>query len=100
MANVERERSRSYWMEEPAVDLPPLTDGATTDVLVIGAGIAGLVTAYELARAGRSVTVVDRGRFARGMTARTTAHLAFELDDFFSELADLRGRDAARHWYQ
>ncbi|MGE5540209.1 MAG: FAD-dependent oxidoreductase [Gemmatimonas sp.] len=100
MANVEQERSRSLWMDEPAIELPALTGGAATDVLVIGAGIAGLTTAYELARAGRSVTVVDRGRFARGMTARTTAHLAFELDDFYTELADLRGRDDARRWYE
>jgi glycine/D-amino acid oxidase-like deaminating enzyme/nitrite reductase/ring-hydroxylating ferredoxin subunit len=100
MASVEQERSRSLWMGEEAVELPPLSGNATADVLVIGAGIAGLVTAYELARDGRSVTVVDRGRFGRGMTARTTAHLSFELDDFYEALTDLRGRDDARRWYQ
>jgi glycine/D-amino acid oxidase-like deaminating enzyme/nitrite reductase/ring-hydroxylating ferredoxin subunit len=42
--------------------------------------------------------VVDRGRFGRGMSARTTAHLAFELDDYFHELAKSHGRNAARLW--
>ena len=32
------------------------------------------------------------------MTARTTAHLAFELDDYFHELAKSHGRNAARLW--
>jgi glycine/D-amino acid oxidase-like deaminating enzyme len=97
--NVEQERSRSLWMDLPAIDLPPLPRDVSTDVLVIGAGIAGLSAAYELALSGREVTVVDRGRPARGMSARTSAHLAFELDDFFYELVRARDMDAARHYY-
>ena len=31
------------------------------DVIVVGAGIAGLVTAYRLAQRGRSVVVIERG---------------------------------------
>src|SRR2546430_8140097 len=33
------------------------------------------------------------------MTARTTAHLATELDDFYSELIRVRGEDEARIYY-
>ena len=98
--NVEHERSRSLWMETPAPQLTPLKADAQTDVLVIGAGIMGLMSAYELAREGRQVLVVDRGRFGRGMTARTTAHLAFEIDDMFQELAKRHGPAHARLWYE
>jgi len=98
--NAEEERTRSLWMEVDAPRLTPLATDAETEVLVIGAGIAGLSTAYELARAGRRVMVVDRGRFGRGMTARTTAHLAFEIDDYFQELAKGHGQDQARLWYE
>ena len=81
--NVGDERSRSCWMDlTPVIDAPPLTADASCDVVVIGSGIAGLSTAYELARFGRSVIVIDRGGIGNGMTARTTAHLASELDDF------------------
>jgi glycine/D-amino acid oxidase-like deaminating enzyme/nitrite reductase/ring-hydroxylating ferredoxin subunit len=97
--NVEAERSRSLWMEVPAPRLGALDADADTDVLVIGAGVVGLTTAYELARGGRRVMVLDRGRFGRGMTARTTAHLSFELDDYFHELIKAFDVEHARQWY-
>ncbi|MFN3943441.1 MAG: FAD-dependent oxidoreductase [Allosphingosinicella sp.] len=98
--NVGDERSRSCWMEEgPAADAPPLESHATCDVVVVGSGIAGLSTAYELARFGRQVIVIDRGRIGWGMTVRTTAHLATELDDFYSELIAIRGEDDARIYH-
>src|SRR5947208_3159006 len=71
----------------------------TCCVVVIGSGLAGLLTAYELSRFGRTVIVIDRGRIGRGMTARTTAHLSSELDDFYSELIRVRGEDEARIYY-
>ena len=98
--NVEQELSRSFWMEVDPPQLPRLLEDLETEVLVIGAGIAGLSTAYELAESGRRVTVLDRGRFGRGMTARTTAHLTFEIDDFFHELIKMHGLDHARLWYE
>jgi len=98
--NVGDERSTSYWMHEsPVIDAPPLDSNAQCDVVVIGAGMAGLSTAYELARFGRLVIVIDRGGIGNGMTARTTAHLATELDDFYSELIRVRGEDEARLYH-
>ena len=98
--NVADERSRSCWIEDGlAIEASPLQRDQTCDVVVIGSGIAGLSTAYELGRFGRSVIVIDRGNIRRGMTARTTAHLATELDDFYAELIRVRGEDEARLYY-
>lgn len=72
--NVADEHSRSFWMTEtPVIDAPPLTGDLRCDVAIVGSGIAGLSIAYELARCGRSVVVIDRGGIGTGMTARTTA---------------------------
>jgi len=99
--NVGDEHSVSFWMENgPAIDAPRLTADEDCDVVVVGSGIAGLSTAYELARLGRSVIVIDRGGIGTGMTARTTAHLATELDDFYSELIRVRGEDEARTYHE
>jgi len=98
--NVGNEHSKSFWIAEiPAIACSPLTANEQCDVAVVGAGIAGLSTAYELARHGRSVVVIDRGEIGTGMTARTTAHLATELDDFYSELISVRGEDEARIYH-
>jgi glycine/D-amino acid oxidase-like deaminating enzyme/nitrite reductase/ring-hydroxylating ferredoxin subunit len=62
----------------------------------VGAGIAGLSSAYELANSGRSVVVIDRGTIGGGMTSRTTAHLTPICDDAISGLIELRGEETAR----
>lgn len=98
--NVGDERTRSCWMETaPAIEAPELDRDEQCDVAVVGSGIAGLSTAYELCRAGRSVVVIDRGRVGNGMTARTTAHLTTEVDDRYSELIRVRGEDEARRYH-
>jgi glycine/D-amino acid oxidase-like deaminating enzyme/nitrite reductase/ring-hydroxylating ferredoxin subunit len=96
-ANAKAEQTASLWMPiEVAPDAPRLKGAQTCDVIVVGAGIAGLSVAYELAESGRSVAVLDRGPIAGGMTARTTAHLAPICDDGVSALAELRGEKTAR----
>jgi glycine/D-amino acid oxidase-like deaminating enzyme/nitrite reductase/ring-hydroxylating ferredoxin subunit len=98
--NVGNEHSTSFWMKEtPITTASPLAGDVTCDVVVVGSGIAGLSTAYELTRCGKSVVVIDRGGIGTGMTARTTAHLATELDDRYFDLIRIRGEDEARLYY-
>ncbi len=74
----------------------PLTADTTADVVIVGAGIAGLTTAYLLTQEGRRVVVLDDGPILSGETGRTTAHLANALDDRFYRLEKLFGEDGAR----
>ena len=95
--NVFEEHSRSLWMDvECAPEARPLRGSKTADICIIGSGIAGLSTAYELSQRGLSVIVLDRGRIGMGMTARTTAHLAPPCDDSFDSLVSVRGVENAR----
>ncbi|HJZ80250.1 MAG TPA: FAD-binding oxidoreductase, partial [Pyrinomonadaceae bacterium] len=73
-----------------------LNKDTRANVCIIGAGIAGLTTAYLLACEGKSVVVLDDGPIGGGMTARTTAHLTNALDDRFYELERLFGEDGSR----
>lgn len=76
--------------------LSPLAEDVRVEVCVVGAGIAGLSTAYLLAREGRSVVVLDHGRVGGGETGHTTAHLANAMDDGFTRLERMHGRNRAR----
>jgi glycine/D-amino acid oxidase-like deaminating enzyme/nitrite reductase/ring-hydroxylating ferredoxin subunit len=98
--NVSEERTVSVWMDvEVRPDALPLMEDTQADTVVIGGGIAGLSSAYELAQRGHSVIVLDRGRIGMGQTARTTAHLACDSDDSFEALISTRGLDAAKLFY-
>jgi glycine/D-amino acid oxidase-like deaminating enzyme/nitrite reductase/ring-hydroxylating ferredoxin subunit len=74
----------------------PLSENLTADVCVVGAGIAGVMTAYLLARADRQVVLIDDGPVGGGMTGRTTAHLVNALDDRFYEIEKMLGEECAR----
>jgi glycine/D-amino acid oxidase-like deaminating enzyme/nitrite reductase/ring-hydroxylating ferredoxin subunit len=91
------EKTQSLWMatsSRPAFG--PLRADTAVDVCIVGAGIAGLTTAYFLAREGRSVLVLDDGPIAGGQTQRTTAHLSNAIDDRFFEVEKIHGEEGCR----
>jgi glycine/D-amino acid oxidase-like deaminating enzyme/nitrite reductase/ring-hydroxylating ferredoxin subunit len=89
--------TQTLWMA--TADVPsyePLTEDLRVDVCVVGAGIAGMTTAYMLAKEGKRVVVLDDGPVAGGETGRTTAHLSFVLDDRYYVLERVHGEKGAR----
>jgi glycine/D-amino acid oxidase-like deaminating enzyme/nitrite reductase/ring-hydroxylating ferredoxin subunit len=90
-------RTDSLWMLTSDLRVPPaLARDLRTEVCVIGAGIAGITTAYVLAKAGKRVVVLDDGAPGGGETGRTTAHLSNALDDRYHVLERLHGLDGSR----
>lgn len=88
--------SQSLWMEVLLPFFPSLSSNVNADVCIVGAGIAGLTCAYTLAKAGKSVVVIDQGAIAGGQTARTTAHLTYVLDDRYYNLEKTFSEEGAR----
>ena len=86
-----------YWTA--SATFPPfarLAADLDTDVVVVGAGITGLTTAYLLASAGRRVAVVERDRCALADTGHTSAHLTMVTDTRLTALVSRFGRDHAQ----
>jgi glycine/D-amino acid oxidase-like deaminating enzyme/nitrite reductase/ring-hydroxylating ferredoxin subunit len=90
------ENSRSLWQAtEQLPHYPPLRGMITVDVCIVGAGIAGLTTAYLLARQGVSVAVLEAFDIGSGETGRTTAHIAVP-DDRYWAIEEAYGVDVSR----
>ncbi|WP_283691658.1 FAD-dependent oxidoreductase [Clostridium perfringens] len=69
-----------------------------TDVLVIGAGIAGILTAYMLKQKGRDVVLIDAAEIASGNTKNTTAKITSQHDLIYSKLISEFGEEKARQY--
>lgn len=86
--NITSGDNLSFWIVssiEP-IAFKKISSDIDTDILVVGGGIAGLTSAYCLAKEGRKVILVEDGFIGSGETGRTTAHLTCALDDRYFEL--------------
>jgi len=89
--------NKSYWVEStPKTDYPSLSKNINTDVLIIGGGITGIVTAYMLSESGLNVTIVEADKMAMGVTANTTAKITSQHGLLYNYLLNSFGFDTAK----
>lgn len=90
------ERNPSLWVETTRQpDRQPLGGDVRTDVVVVGAGIAGLSTARLLAASGRKVTVIEAGELCAGVTGYTTAKITSLQSAIYTRLVGTWGAERA-----
>lgn len=66
------------------------------DVVIVGGGITGITTGLELAKAGKSVLVVEAQNIGFGTTGGTTAHLNSFMETPFSQLIKNFGEEKTK----
>jgi len=87
----------SLWHASTSIaPFSPLTKDLSVDVVIVGAGLAGLTSAYLLIKSGKSVAVLEDSMIGSGETGRTTAHLTNEIDNRYYRVAFLHGEEGAR----
>lgn len=79
--------------------LASLAENITADVCVVGAGFAGLTTALELARLGKSVVLLEAGRVAGGASGRNGGFVSNGFALGIQDVAKHVGLDDARALY-
>lgn len=91
-----RAQSESLWSATAQMPgAPTLSGNREVDVCIVGAGIAGLTTAYVLAKQGARVVVLERATLGGRQTPQTTAHITAALDDHYADLEKLHGEEGA-----
>jgi glycine/D-amino acid oxidase-like deaminating enzyme len=81
-------------------DYPKLEQDLKIDVVIIGSGISGSLSAYYLAKAGFDCAVMDARTVGLGSTCASTSLLQYEFDMPLSELKDQIGIQSAGKAYQ
>ena len=81
-------------------ELPAARGTLKTDVLIIGGGIAGLLTAYELQKSGVSCIVAERKRLCGGITGRTTAKVTFQHGLIYQKILREYGAERAKMYLE
>ncbi|MGN0633362.1 MAG: FAD-dependent oxidoreductase [Oscillospiraceae bacterium] len=90
----------SLWQAESRPErFPALEKNASTDVLIIGGGITGILTAYFLKQSGVDYILVERDRICSGTTGGTTAKITWQHGLIYQDILNSGGARAARKYY-
>jgi gamma-glutamylputrescine oxidase len=90
----------SIWLDEIAPDVhAPLDEDTSADVAIVGAGIAGVATAYHVSRSGAKVVVIEARTVAEAASGRNAGFLLAGVAENFVAAARRYGEDRAlRIW--
>ena len=89
----------SLWLDGAGRGYPELDGDATVDVAIVGAGIAGIASAYFLARAGATVAVLEARGVAEAASGRNAGFLLAGVAENFVAASRRYGeRNALRIW--
>ncbi len=90
---------KSIWKEfSEKKNFEKLNDNLECDVLVVGGGMAGILTAYYLQKVGRNVVLVEAHTIGSGMTANTTAVITAQHDTMYKDMIANNGYDVAKDY--
>lgn len=87
----------SIWKKNvPDIKFDTLKGNKSTDVLIIGGGIAGLLCAYKLRNAGVDCLLVEATEICGGITKNTTAKITLGHGLIYDKLIRRFGKDKAK----
>lgn len=99
MAHPSLSEQPYWWQAAPPLEVSIRPVAPACDVAVIGAGYTGLAAALELARAGRSVQVMEKDRPGEGASTRNGGIASGNLQASFAGLIRRRGLERATAIY-
>lgn len=90
---------KSIWEDYSSInDFPKLEKNIKTKVLVIGAGISGILCGYELHKRGIDYVIVEQNKVASGITKNTTAFITAQHEVLYQDLIKYLGYAKAKEY--
>ena len=89
---------RSVWSAAKLPQFPSQNGDIKTDVLIIGGGIAGILTAYFLQQKGIDYVLVEKGRICSGTTQNTTAKITVQHGLVYQKIVKGYGTETAQKY--
>lgn len=92
-------KKQSIWYEHVSLpEFPKLEKNLSTDIVVIGGGLAGILTSYYLTKEGFHVILLEKDRIGRGKTGNSTGVISLEHDVLYQDLVKEEGFSAAKSY--
>ena len=89
----------SLWHSQTQLpQFPEIGSNKNTDVLIIGGGIAGILTAYLLQQSGVDCMLVEKDWICFGTTGNTTAKITYQHGLIYQDIVKSYGIKKARHY--
>ena len=91
----------SIWEKDtPQIQFEALNGNKSTDVLIIGGGIAGILCAYKLKKSGVDCILAEAAVICGGITKNTTAKITLQHGLIYDKMVKRFGNDKARLYVQ
>ena len=89
------------WEEDVQMPrFPQLEEDLCTDVLIVGGGLAGLLCAWNLTKAGIDCTLIEQNQIMQGVSGRTTAKITSQHGLIYGKLLRRLGPEKAGMYWQ
>lgn len=89
--------NKSIWLDDYKDDnIEVLNKNIDVDVLIIGGGITGLTTLYNLRKSNLNVCLVEKDLIAHGVSGHTTAKINYLQETIYSDLRNKYSKDIAK----
>ncbi len=92
---------KSYWIDsvKDSKKYNVLEENIKTDICIIGGGLAGVSTAYNLSKYKIRTVLIEKDRIGMQTSGNSTAKITSQHGLIYKYLVDSKGKDFARRYY-
>lgn len=89
----------SYWIKSTEeTNYPKLDNDIDVDIAIVGGGMVGISTAYQLQNENMKIAIIEGGKILQSTTGHTTAKITSQHDLIYAKLKKQFGDELARQY--